>query len=66
VLNGGSLAAAAAEMPAFAYIHLDYNHTEYDQLFFCDDDQRLLSSFQWLVMRTDSYIVPGLFLVKSF
>jgi xyloglucan fucosyltransferase len=66
VLNGGSLAAAAAEMPAFAYIHLDYNHTDYDQLFFCDDDQRLLSSFQWLVMRTDSYIVPGLFLVKSF
>uniref|UniRef100_A0A0D9WN67 Fucosyltransferase n=1 Tax=Leersia perrieri TaxID=77586 RepID=A0A0D9WN67_9ORYZ len=52
--------------PAFAYIHLDYNQTDYDQLFFCDEDQRQLSNIQWLVMRTDSYIVPGLFLVESF
>ncbi|OEL19838.1 Galactoside 2-alpha-L-fucosyltransferase [Dichanthelium oligosanthes] len=58
--------AAAADMPAFAYIHLDYNQTDHDQLFFCDEDQRLLSNFQWVVMRTDSYIVPGLFLVETF
>ncbi|KAL6861830.1 hypothetical protein ACP4OV_017530 [Aristida adscensionis] len=57
---------AAADMPAFAYVHLDWNQSAYDQLFFCDEDQRLLSSFQWLVMRTDSYIVPGLFLVGAF
>jgi xyloglucan fucosyltransferase len=62
----GSSSPAEVVPPAFAYIHLDYNHTAYDQLFFCDDDQRLLSSFQWLVMRTDSYIAPGLFLVESF
>ncbi|KAL6606869.1 hypothetical protein ACP70R_042522 [Stipagrostis hirtigluma subsp. patula] len=65
-MNGSPAAAAAADMPAFAYIHLDWNQTDYDQLFFCDEDQRLLSSFQWLVMRTDSYIVPGLFLMNSF
>ncbi|CAN6164640.1 unnamed protein product [Urochloa humidicola] len=51
---------------AFAYIHLDYNQTDYDKLFFCGEDQRLLSNFQWLVMRTDSYIVPGLFLIDTF
>ncbi|VAI84151.1 unnamed protein product [Triticum turgidum subsp. durum] len=49
-----------------AYIHLDYNQTDHDKLFFCDDDQRVLRDIQWLVMRTDSYIVPGLFLVKAF
>ncbi|KAI5012438.1 hypothetical protein ZWY2020_024572 [Hordeum vulgare] len=60
--NGSS---APAELPAFAYIHLDYNQTDHDKRFFCDDDQRVLWGIQWLVMRTDSYIVPGLFLVAS-
>ncbi|KAF0887542.1 hypothetical protein E2562_002271 [Oryza meyeriana var. granulata] len=65
-VSGGQATAAVAVLPAFAYIHLDYNQTDYDQLFFCDEDQRLLSNIQWLVVRTDSYIVPGLFLVKAF
>ncbi|KAL6840094.1 hypothetical protein ACP4OV_029904 [Aristida adscensionis] len=57
---------AAAELPAFAYVHLDHNQTDGDKLFFCDEDQRLLSGFQWLVLRTDQYIVPGMFLVRAF
>ncbi|KAG2610311.1 galactoside 2-alpha-L-fucosyltransferase-like [Panicum virgatum] len=68
VASGGSPAAAAGTPtpPAFAYIHLDYNQTDHDKLFFCDEDQRLLSGFQWLVLRTDSYIVPGFFLLETF
>ncbi|VAI71957.1 unnamed protein product [Triticum turgidum subsp. durum] len=67
VLGAGETnGSAPAELPAFAYIHLDYNQTDHDKLFFCDDDQRVLRDIQWLVMRTDSYIVPGLFLVKAF
>ncbi|CAM0913508.1 unnamed protein product [Alopecurus aequalis] len=62
-MNGS---ATSGDLPAFTYIHLDYNQTEYDQLFFCDDDQRLLSNIQWLFIRTDSYIAPGLFLVETF
>ncbi|KQK19032.1 galactoside 2-alpha-L-fucosyltransferase isoform X2 [Brachypodium distachyon] len=53
-------------LPAFAYIHLDHDATKQDQLFFCDEDQRHLRDIQWLVMRTDNYIVPGLFLVTGF
>ena len=64
-INGGS-PLAAAEMPAFAYVHLHNDATVEDNYFFCDDDQRLLRRIQWLVMRTDSYIVPGLFLVQAF
>ncbi|CAN6198351.1 unnamed protein product [Urochloa humidicola] len=62
----GSPAAVVADTPAFVYVHLDYNQTDHDKLFFCDEDQKLLSNFQWLVMRTDSYIVPGLFLLDTF
>ncbi|RCV20740.1 hypothetical protein SETIT_4G081500v2 [Setaria italica] len=56
----------AAQLPAFAYVHLNYDATIEDNSFFCGDDQRLLRRIQWLVMRTDSYIVPGLFLVPAF
>uniref|UniRef100_A0ACD6ALI6 Uncharacterized protein n=1 Tax=Avena sativa TaxID=4498 RepID=A0ACD6ALI6_AVESA len=62
-MNGS---AASGDLPAFAYIHLDYNQTDHDKLFFCDDDQRLLSNIQWLLIRSDSYIAPGLFLVEAF
>ncbi|KAF0898259.1 hypothetical protein E2562_005848 [Oryza meyeriana var. granulata] len=56
----------AAQLPAFAYLHLDHDYGDDDKMFFCDDDQRLLSNIQWLVMRTDTYIVPSLFLVTMF
>ncbi|WVZ73515.1 hypothetical protein U9M48_021814 [Paspalum notatum var. saurae] len=52
--------------PAFAYLHLDHDYGDEDKMFFCDADQRALSRVQWLVMRTDLYTVPGLFLVTAF
>ncbi|CAN6202123.1 unnamed protein product [Urochloa humidicola] len=54
------------EVPAFAYVHLDHDATEQDNLFFCDEDQRVLGNVPWLVMRTDNYFVPGLFLDTGF
>ncbi|CAM0913838.1 unnamed protein product [Alopecurus aequalis] len=64
--DGVNGSAATGELPAFAYIHLDHNQTDHDKLFFCDDDQRLLSNIQWLLIRSDGYIAPGLFLVEAF
>ncbi|CAO1947704.1 unnamed protein product [Urochloa humidicola] len=68
VIRTDSAAAAAAggEVPAFAYVHLDHDATEQDNLFFCDEDQRVLGNIPWLVMRTDNYFVPGLFLDTGF
>ncbi|TVU00501.1 hypothetical protein EJB05_54066, partial [Eragrostis curvula] len=65
---GGDAAddVSTAQLPAFAYVHLNHDATMDDKYFFCDDDQRLLRRVQWLVMRTDNYIVPGLFLVPAF
>ncbi|KAF8772685.1 hypothetical protein HU200_005652 [Digitaria exilis] len=62
----GDVPAASQQLPAFSYVHLDHDATEQDNLFFCDEDQRVLRNISWLVMRTDSYIVPGLFLDKGF
>uniref|UniRef100_A0A453R3C3 Fucosyltransferase n=1 Tax=Aegilops tauschii subsp. strangulata TaxID=200361 RepID=A0A453R3C3_AEGTS len=58
--------SSARELPAFAYIHLDHDATGEDKQFYCDEDQSVLRDIRWLVMRTDSYIVPGLFLVMAF
>ncbi|XP_040381526.1 fucosyltransferase 2-like [Oryza brachyantha] len=55
-----------ARLPPFAYVHLDHTATVEDKFFFCDEDQRVIRNIPWLVMRTDNYIVPGLFLVTGF
>ncbi|XP_052160091.1 fucosyltransferase 2-like [Oryza glaberrima] len=62
----GDVPTPHQQLPAFAYIHLDHDYTFHDKFFFCDDDQSVLRNVPWLVMRTDSYIVPGLFLVTGF
>ncbi|TVU12094.1 hypothetical protein EJB05_45721 [Eragrostis curvula] len=56
----------ASDAPVYAYIHLNYDATQDDKLFFCDEDQRLLQNIPWLVMRTDNYIVPGLLLDRGY
>ncbi|KAG8094234.1 hypothetical protein GUJ93_ZPchr0012g20196 [Zizania palustris] len=66
VITTGPGDVPMALLPAFAYVHLDHTSTQEDQFFFCDDDQRVLRNIPWLVMRTDNYIVPGLFLVTGF
>jgi xyloglucan fucosyltransferase len=56
----------AAQLPVFAYIHLNHDATQDDKYFYCDDEQRPLRNIPWLVMRTDNYIVPGLLLDAGF
>ncbi|CAM0913836.1 unnamed protein product [Alopecurus aequalis] len=62
----GAASMTAQQLPSFAYINLDHHKTDEDDLFFCDEAQRVLRGIQWLVMRTDNYIVPGLFLATGF
>ncbi|KAI5020509.1 hypothetical protein ZWY2020_045397 [Hordeum vulgare] len=52
--------------PPFVYLHLEGGYDFHDKLFYCDEHQRLLHGAPWLLMKTDSYLVPGLFLVPSF
>ncbi|XP_006660700.1 galactoside 2-alpha-L-fucosyltransferase-like [Oryza brachyantha] len=53
-------------LPSYAYVHLEHDYQQPDQLFFCDDDQTVLSKVNWLILRSDLYFTPGLFLVPQF
>ncbi|TXG60366.1 hypothetical protein EZV62_014939 [Acer yangbiense] len=48
------------------YLHLAHDYDDHDKLFFCDENQFLLREVPWLIMRTDNYFVPSLFLMQSF
>ncbi|KAK1290881.1 Galactoside 2-alpha-L-fucosyltransferase [Acorus calamus] len=56
----------ASSLPPFIYLHLNHDYGENDKLFFCDQDQLLLQKVPWLVLRSDNYFVPSLFLMDSF
>ncbi|CAN6164639.1 unnamed protein product [Urochloa humidicola] len=60
------IGTATGVAPAFAYVYLHSDASGHDKSFFWDEGQALLRRIQWLVMRTDNYIVPGLFLGDAF
>jgi xyloglucan fucosyltransferase len=51
---------------SFVYLHLAHDYDDHDKLFFCDEEQHFLQKVPWLIMKTDNYFVPSLFLMPSF
>ncbi|KAK8618142.1 hypothetical protein V6N13_116013 [Hibiscus sabdariffa] len=51
---------------SFVYLHLAHDYDDQDKLFFCDEDQTSLREVPWLIMKSDNYFVPSLFLIPSF
>lgn len=51
---------------SFVYLHLVHDYDDHDKLFFCDEDQSFLQKVPWLIMKTDNYYIPSLFLIPSF
>ncbi|KAK4257205.1 hypothetical protein QN277_006823 [Acacia crassicarpa] len=53
-------------VPSYVYLHLVHDYDDQDKLFFCDEDQRYLQKIPWLIMKTDNYFIPSLYLMPSF
>ncbi|KAK4365814.1 hypothetical protein RND71_013694 [Anisodus tanguticus] len=62
----GNYSTDGSILPPFIYLHLAHDYDDQDKLFFCDQDQSYLQKIPWLVMKTDNYFVPSLFLITSF
>ncbi|RLN13637.1 hypothetical protein C2845_PM09G09410 [Panicum miliaceum] len=62
----GDDAAASVSRRRYVFVDLDHSCTYHDKLFFCDDERRFLRRAPWLLMRTDGYFVPALFLNPAY
>uniref|UniRef100_A0A2P2JYN5 Fucosyltransferase n=2 Tax=Rhizophora mucronata TaxID=61149 RepID=A0A2P2JYN5_RHIMU len=66
MLKNNVISTSAESIPSFLYLHLVHDYGDYDKLFFCDENQAVLAKVPWLIMKTDNYFVPSLFLTTSF
>ncbi|XP_062198389.1 probable fucosyltransferase 7 [Phragmites australis] len=65
-IENGDPAVRSESLPSYAYVHLEHDYKQQDQLFFCDDDQTVLGKVNWLILRSNLYFAPVLFLVPHF
>ncbi|KAK4752935.1 hypothetical protein SAY87_021733 [Trapa incisa] len=54
------------KQPSFLYLHLVHNYDDQDKLFFCEDEQSFLKEVPWLIVKSDNYFIPSLFLIPLF
>lgn len=66
VVGGNTDRSLSGTRRRYVYLHLDGNYDFHDKLFFCEDDQQFLQGVPWLIIRTDMYFVPSLFLIPAF
>ncbi|KAL0416283.1 UNVERIFIED_CONTAM: Galactoside 2-alpha-L-fucosyltransferase [Sesamum latifolium] len=67
LLKSNSLGNLSGSAPQpYVYLHLVHDYDDHDKLFFCDQDQSYLQKIPWLIMKTDNYFIPSLFLIHSF
>ncbi|GAB4840045.1 Galactoside 2-alpha-L-fucosyltransferase [Ancistrocladus abbreviatus] len=66
MLKNSLLKSSVKTVPSYLYVHLVHDYDDYDKLFFCEEDQNLLEKVPWLILKTDNYFVPSLFLIPSF
>ncbi|OIW21014.1 hypothetical protein TanjilG_27377 [Lupinus angustifolius] len=66
MLKNNILSTSSESLPSFLYLHLAHDYKDHDKLFFCDQHQKSFSEVPWLIMKTDNYFVPSLFLSPSF
>ncbi|KAG8082214.1 hypothetical protein GUJ93_ZPchr0014g47555 [Zizania palustris] len=54
--------------PPWMYVHLrhDYTRSSTERLFFCDEGQDALRRVDWIVVLSDNYFLPGLFLIPRY
>ncbi|KAJ3677007.1 hypothetical protein LUZ60_002731 [Juncus effusus] len=60
--------ASSVSLPPFVYVHLQYNYRDHGShaRFFCENDQQVISKVNWVLMKSDNYIVPGLFMIPKY
>ncbi|KAK1570852.1 hypothetical protein Q3G72_008083 [Acer saccharum] len=66
LLKSNTINYSTPMLPSYLYLYLSHDCDHDDQLFFCDQDQALLSKVPWLIMRSNVNFLPSMFLMSSF
>ncbi|KAJ3695885.1 hypothetical protein LUZ60_001262 [Juncus effusus] len=68
MLNKGAFAnnVNASALPAYVYFHLEQYRLRLQDNVFCEEDQKTLKKFNWMLLKSDSYFTSALFLMPSF
>nr|GEU44819.1 galactoside 2-alpha-L-fucosyltransferase [Tanacetum cinerariifolium] len=56
----------SSSLSPYVYLHLVHDYDDHDKLFFCDQDQSFLQNVSWVIMKSDNYFIPSLFLMPTF
>ncbi|XP_078439600.1 putative fucosyltransferase 8 [Wolffia australiana] len=55
-----------SSLPSFVYAYVITDYGEEDARFFFEEDQRALKEVSWLLIRSDVYFAPGLYMNEDF
>ncbi|KAI3521789.1 hypothetical protein L1887_11263 [Cichorium endivia] len=66
IVSNNSLSSSSKSSSGYVYLHLVHDYDDNDKLFFCDQDQSFLQNVPFLIMKSDNYFIPSLFLMPTF
>ncbi|XP_010523471.1 PREDICTED: galactoside 2-alpha-L-fucosyltransferase-like [Tarenaya hassleriana] len=53
-------------VPSQMYLHLVHDYGDRDKMFFCEGDEALIQRIPWLVIKSDQYFIPSLWMIPGF
>ncbi|KAK1433713.1 hypothetical protein QVD17_10628 [Tagetes erecta] len=66
ILKTSNSSSSSSSSSPYVYLHLVHDYDDHDKLFFCDQDHSFLQNVPWVIMKSDNYFIPSLFLMPSF
>ncbi|KAL9451191.1 hypothetical protein AB3S75_012861 [Citrus x aurantiifolia] len=66
LLKKNKISDSTELLPTHLYLYLCNDYDHHDKPFFCDQDQTILRNIPWLIMKSNLYFLPSLFLMSSF
>ncbi|KAG2256895.1 hypothetical protein Bca52824_076189 [Brassica carinata] len=67
MLKNSSPNLTETSIPSYLYLYLVSDYSDDDKMFFCGEDQKtFIGEVPWLVVKSNIYFVPSLWLIPSF
>uniref|UniRef100_A0A0D3FAV7 Fucosyltransferase n=1 Tax=Oryza barthii TaxID=65489 RepID=A0A0D3FAV7_9ORYZ len=66
VRNDDPGSVSASSLPPYVYLHVEQFRLKLSDNIFCDEDQLILNKFNWMILKSDSYFAPALFMTPMY